>query len=70
VFPLIVVALIYKVAHYEDWTKGDVLMLLGFQLVTGLFAALLLVGHFQAAVLLLVVFVAFLGLIASFAKSL
>ena len=70
VFPLFVVAVIYKVGHFEDWNKGDALMLLGFQVVIGLFGASLLAGHFQTAVFVLIVFGAFLALIASFARSL
>ncbi|MGD1085505.1 MAG: hypothetical protein ABSA47_12265 [Verrucomicrobiota bacterium] len=70
VVPALIVALIYKVGHLEDWSKGDVLMLLVFQLAIAFFAALLIGGQFQAAVLVLLVFAACLAAIASFAKNL
>jgi len=70
VVPFLIVAMIYKVGHFEDWSKGDVLMLACFQAATGFFAASLLGGHFQAAFFVLVMFAAFLALFASFARSL
>ena len=70
IVPAFVVALIYKFGHFEDWHKGDVFMLLAFQLAIGVFAAALLGGHFQTAVIILFVFAVFLAVFAGFAKSL
>jgi hypothetical protein len=70
VVPALIVALIYKIAHLEDWSKGDVFMLLTFQLLTACVAAIMLTGHFLAAVFLLLVFAAILAVIASFMKGL
>ena len=49
IFPALVVALIYKVAHFEDWGKGDVVLLLASHLEIGLLAASLYGGHFQTS---------------------
>jgi hypothetical protein len=69
VVPGLIVGLIYKLGHLEDWSKGDVFMLLAFQLAIGLFAAFLLGGEYQIAVIFLAVFAASLVVIASFAKD-
>lgn len=68
--PAVIVALIYKIAHLEDWSKGDGLMLLMFQLALGLFAGFLIVGQFQIAFIILIVFAGLLGLAASFFRNL
>ena len=70
IVPVIIVALIYKIAHLEDWSRYDVFMLLIFQGVIGCFGVSLIFGHFQTAIIVLVGFVVFLTVIASFAKSL
>jgi hypothetical protein len=70
IVPFIIVFFIYLVAHLEDWNKGDGLMLMVFQIVTGLVAATLLTGHILPALFLLLVFGGILALIASFARSL
>lgn len=70
IVPFIIVFLIYQVAHFEDWNKGDGLMLMAFQIVTGLFAGSLLTGQILPALFLLLVFGGILALIASFARSL
>ena len=43
IVPVIIVALIYKIGHLEDWSKFDVFMLLAFQVAISFFAASLLV---------------------------
>ena len=67
--PALIVALIYKIAHLEDWDRFDVLMLLFFQIVIGCFGVSLAFGQFQTAFIILVGFAAVLAVIASFAKS-
>jgi len=70
VVPVIIVALIYKIAHLEDWSRYDVFMLLIFQGVIGCFGVSLIFGHFQTAVIILGGFAVVLVIIASVAKSL
>ena len=70
VIPVIIVALIYKIAHLEDWGRYDIFMLLLFQAVISCFGVSLMFGHFQAAIIVLAGFAVALFVIASFAKSL
>jgi len=70
IVPALIVALIYKLAHLEDWGRFEVLLLLIFQVVVGCLAVSLFFGHFQTALIILVVFAAVLAVIAAFAKSL
>jgi hypothetical protein len=70
IIPFLIVGLIYKVAHFEDWSKIDVVMLLAFQLVVWFVAASLYGGHIKAAVVIVGLFGAILVLVASFAKDL
>jgi hypothetical protein len=68
--PAIIVGLIYKAAHYEDWSRYEVFLLLIFQvLILGGFI-LLLAGHFGLALLFLAVFVAICGVVITVGKSL
>ena len=70
IVPVIIVALIYKIAHLEDWGRYDIFMLLLFQAVIGCFGVSLMFGHFQAAIIILAGFAFALFVIASFAKTL
>lgn len=70
IIPAIIVALIYKITHLEDWGRYDVFMLLVFQVVIGCLGASLIFGLFQTAGVILFGFVAVLAVIASIAKSL
>jgi hypothetical protein len=70
ILPVLIVALIYKIAHLEDWGRGDVLLLLIFQAVIACSGALLLFCHFGQALLILAGFGIILAVIASFARSL
>jgi len=70
VVPVIIVALIYKIAHFEDWSRFDIFMLLIFQVVIGCFGVSLMFGHFQMAISILIGFAGVLAVIASFAKDL
>ena len=69
IIPALIVGLIYKLSHLEDWSRYDVLLLLGFQMAIGGFAVSLLVGHFATAFTILVAFAAALVIYSSFAKS-
>ena len=70
IIPVIIVALIYKIGHFEDWSKFDVFLLLAFQVAISFLAASLLGGHFQTAVIILVVFAGILAVIAGFMRNL
>lgn len=69
IVPAIVVALIYKVSHLEDWSRYEILLLLLFQIVIGSLGACLVSGRFEAALIVLVGFGIILGIIAAFARS-
>jgi hypothetical protein len=68
--PALVVAVIYKVAHLEDWSRYDILWFLVFQIVIAASFAFLFLGHFQAAIIICGVFGLFLAIVASIARSL
>ncbi|MGO8836508.1 MAG: hypothetical protein ACLQAH_16195 [Limisphaerales bacterium] len=70
IIPVVIVALIYKVAHHENWGRFDVFMLLAFQAVIGFLGVSLLFGHFQTAIFILVGFGVVLAVIAFFARGL
>jgi hypothetical protein len=68
--PALVVAVIYKVTHLEDWSHYEIFALLLFQLVIAAFGASLLFGHFSAAFTILVVFFICLAVTVAFMKGL
>jgi hypothetical protein len=68
--PALIVAILYKVGHLEDWGRYDILLLFLFQIVLGSSGGFLLFGHFQTALVILGVFGAVLAIIASFARDL
>jgi len=68
--PAIIVALIYKVGHLEDWSRYDVTMLLLFQGVLIALAVCLFTGQFLVALVILLVFAFALALIAGFLRGL
>jgi hypothetical protein len=70
IFPALIVAVIYKVAHLEDWGRFEVLLLLVFQIFVGCLGVSLFFGHFQTAMIILVVFGAVLAVVAGIARSL
>ena len=70
IVPAIIVAIIYKLAHLTDWSRYDVFMLLLFQAVIVAVGGSLLVGQFQAAFVILLVFAFALALVAFFARGL
>ncbi len=69
IIPVLIVGMIYKVSHLEDWSRYDVMALLLFQFFIGCFGATLLLGHFGTAIIIVAVFAAVLSLIAVIAKS-
>jgi hypothetical protein len=70
IVPALIVALIYKIAHLEDWSRYDVMMLLLFQGILFGVALCLLAGQFLAGLIVLVVFVLALILIVALARVL
>jgi len=68
--PALIVAIIYKVAHFEDWSRYEIFALLMFQLVIAAFGACLLFGHFSAAFTILFVFFICLAVTFAFMKGL
>jgi hypothetical protein len=70
IFAFVVVAVIYKAAHFEDWNKFDVFMLLAFQVALVFMGVSLVFGHFQMALALWVGFVFFLFVVAGVMRSL
>jgi len=69
IVPALIVGLIYKLSHLEDWSRYDVLLLLVFQIAIGGFAVSLLLGHFATAVGIALIFAAGLIVFGSIAKS-
>ena len=70
IIPAIIVALIYKLGHLEDWSRYDIGMLLLFQGVLVGIIVCLFVGQFQAALVILLVFAFALAVIAAFLRGL
>jgi hypothetical protein len=68
--PALIVAVIYKLGHLEDWNRYDVALFLTFQIVIVLSGLSLFFGHFQTAIIIWAVFGGILALIASIARSL
>jgi hypothetical protein len=56
VFPVLIVGLIYKIAHLTDWSRYDVFMLLVFQVAIAFVGLSLFHGQFQTALVMLVAF--------------
>ena len=67
--PALIVAIIYKLAHLEDWSRYDVLLFLMFQIVIVCSGAFLFFGHFQTAIMIIAVFGAFLAILGSIVRS-
>jgi hypothetical protein len=70
IIPGLVVAVIYKFSHLVDWSRYHIFMLLVFQAVIGCFGASLVLGHFQAAIAIAVVFSIVLAVIVGTARNL
>jgi len=69
IIPALIVALIYKIAHFEDWSRYEVFLLLIFQTFIGCLGASLFFGQFQTAIIILVCFGIVLAIIAAVAKA-
>ena len=70
IIPLIIVALIYRVAHLESWSVFEAGLLLAFQVAMGCLIASVISGYFMAAIMVVVTFGIILAVVAGFAKSL
>ncbi|HEV2435256.1 MAG TPA: hypothetical protein VG077_04595 [Verrucomicrobiae bacterium] len=68
--PALIVGLIYKVTHLEDWSRYEIILLLLFQLVISAFGACLVYGHFVAALGILFIFAVCLGITIAFMRGL
>jgi hypothetical protein len=67
--PALMVAVLYKITHLEDWSRYETLMLLLFQVTIGCFGASLFLGHFETAIIILLGSVVVLAIAASFGRS-
>jgi hypothetical protein len=70
IVPILIVGLIYRIAHFESWSLFEAGLLLAFQVAFGCLVASLVTGHFQAAIMLVVVIGIILAVVASIIKSL
>jgi hypothetical protein len=70
IIPIIIVGLIYKVAHLESWSTFEAGLLLVFQIAICCLVASLISGHFQAAIMIVAVFGIVLAVIAGIMKGL
>jgi hypothetical protein len=70
IIPGLIVGVIYKAAHFEDWTRYEIICLLMFQLIVATIVAGLLTAHFATAITVAVVFAMVLAVIASFMRGL
>jgi hypothetical protein len=68
--PALVVAVIYKCAHLEDWSRNDTVLFLVFQIIIASSISLLFSGNFKDVVIMWLVFGVFLTVLGSFARSL
>ena len=68
--PFMLIALIYTLAHLEDWNRFDGVIVLVFQLAIGGFLVCLFTGNIGAALLIAAVFAGVLVIFGSFAKGL
>jgi hypothetical protein len=67
--PVLIVALIYKVAHLENWSRYEIFLLLIFQAFIAGLGASLYFGRFQTAMIILAGFAVLLFIIGAFARS-
>lgn len=68
--PVLLVGLIYMVAHLEDWNRFDAGFVLVFQFALGGIGGALLSGYFGAALVIMFLFAGALALVGSIAKGL
>jgi hypothetical protein len=70
IIPALIVGLIYKLTHLETWSRYDVLLLMGFQVVIAGSAAALVFGHFLTALALVGALTICLAIMAAIMRSL
>jgi len=70
IIPALIVGLIYKVTHLLDWGRYEIILLLLFQLVLSAIGAILILGHFAAALGILFVFAVCLAVTIVFMRGL
>lgn len=70
IVPALIVALIYKACHFEDWSRYEIFCLLFSQLIIALIGASLLTAHFGMALAVLLIFGTALAVIAAFMRGL
>ena len=70
IIPALIVGLIYKVTHLLDWGRYEIILLLLFQLVLSAISAILILGHFAAALGILFVFAVCLAVTIVFMRGL
>jgi hypothetical protein len=70
IIPGLIVGVIYKIAHFEDWTRYEIICLLMFQLIVTTIGAGLLTAHFAMAITVAIIFAVILAVIASFVRGL
>ena len=68
--PTLIVGLIYKITHLEDWSHYEIILLLLFQVVIAAVGASLLSGHFAAAIGILFIFAVCLAVTVAFMRGL
>ncbi len=68
--PFLIVGLIYKISHLEDWSHYEIICLLLFQLIIVAIVASLCLGNFTAAFGIFIVFAVALAVVAAFVKGL
>lgn len=68
--PILLVAVIYALAHLEDWNRFDAGLVLLFQFALAGVLGSLIAGYFSAALLIAAGFAAVLVIVASIAKGL
>jgi hypothetical protein len=70
IIPGLIVGIIYKIAHLEDWSRYEIICLLMFQLIVVAAGANLFFGHFVTAMGIFLVFAIVLAVIAAFIRGL
>ncbi|HVU07803.1 MAG TPA: hypothetical protein VHG89_04585 [Verrucomicrobiae bacterium] len=68
--PFLIVGLIYKISHLEDWSHYEIICLLLFQLIIVAVGVNLFLGNFAAAFGILIVFAIVLAIIVAFIRGL
>jgi hypothetical protein len=70
IIPALMVGLLYKITHLEDWGRYEIFCLLLFQLVISIIGACFFIGQFGMAMIILVIFVGVLSALIGLMKFL